>query len=59
MLRWALGLLLLSLVLSAIGFISNAHAAFEVIRVAGGAVMGLGVVLLVVWYVRAPSPPEK
>ena len=59
MLRWALGLLLLSLVLSAIGFTSNAHAGFEVVRVAGGAAMGLGVLLMIVWYVRAPSPPEE
>jgi hypothetical protein len=59
MLRWALRLLLASVVLSAIGFITNAHAVFEVIRVVAGVMMTAGVFLLLVWYVRTPQPPEK
>ena len=59
MLRWALRLLLAAVVLSAVGFITNAYAAFEVFRVLGGLCLTAGVLMLVVWYVRAPRPPEK
>jgi hypothetical protein len=59
MLRWSLRLLLLSLLLSAVGFTSNAYAVFEVIRVAGGVAMTVGLALLIVWYVRTPQPPPE
>ena len=59
MLRWALRLLLASVVLSAIGFITNAYLVFEVLRVFGGLCLMAGVVMLLVWYVRTPQPPEK
>lgn len=59
MLRWALRLLLAAVVLSLIGFTTNAYAIFEVIRAVGGLCLTAGVVMLVVWYVRTPQPPEK
>jgi hypothetical protein len=58
MVRWALRLLLAAVVLSLVGFVTNAYAAFEVLRVIGGLCLGAGVALLVVWYLRTP-PPEK
>ena len=59
MLRWGLRLLLAAVVLSAVGFITNAYAVFEVMRVVGGLCLAAGVMMLLVWYVRTPQPPEK
>jgi hypothetical protein len=59
MLRWALRLLLVAVVLSLVGFTTNAYAVFEVLRVVGGLCLTAAVVMLVVWYVRTPQPPEK
>jgi hypothetical protein len=58
LLRWGLRLLLLAIVFSAIGFLSNQYAVFEVFRVAGGVCMGAGILFLVIEYVRTPQPPE-
>jgi hypothetical protein len=59
MLRWALRSLLLSLLLFAIGYLSNASVWFEVLRIAAGGLLALGIVLLLVNHARTPSPPEK
>jgi hypothetical protein len=58
MLRLALWSLLLALVLCGLGYVSTA-AWSEVCRVVGGGFLSAGVVLLVVYYVRTPDPPEK
>ena len=59
MLRWALRSLLVSLLLSAIGFLSLDSWVFEVFRVAGGAFLALAVLLFILNYVLTPEPPEK
>jgi hypothetical protein len=59
MVRWALRLLLAAVVLSLVGFVTNAYAVFEVLRVLGGLCLAAGVVMLAAWYVRPPRPPEK
>jgi hypothetical protein len=59
MLRLALRLLLVSVVLCAVGWLSLAHWAFEVVRVAGVGCLALGIVLLVLDYVRTPDPSGR
>jgi hypothetical protein len=58
MLKWGLRLLLLSVVLSAIGWLAIGHVVFEVLRVSAGACMVLGILLLIAGYIRTPAPPE-
>jgi hypothetical protein len=56
MLRLGLRLLLAGVVLVAVGWISLAHWVFEVIRVTAIGCLVLGMLLLIVNYVRTPDP---
>ena len=56
MLRLALRLLVVSLVLMLIGWMSNAHPVCEVIRVASIVCLAAGFALLFVNYLRTPDP---
>ena len=56
MLRFALRLLIASLVLIGIGWLSLDHGVFELIRLAAIGCMALGFGLLVVNFVRTPDP---
>ena len=57
--RLALRLLLLSLLLCAVGFASNVSAWFEVLRVAGGSLLAIALVLLLINHARGPDVPEN
>jgi hypothetical protein len=59
MLRFSLRFLLLSIALCAVGWLSLAHWAFEVVRVAGVGCLALGLVLLILDYVRTPDPSGR
>jgi hypothetical protein len=59
MLRLGLRLLLVSVVLCAVGWLSIAHWAFEVVRVAAIGCMALAFVLLILDYVRTPDPSGR
>lgn len=59
MLRLGLRLILLSVVLCAIGWLSIAYAIFEFIRVAAIGSMALGMFLLILWYIRTPDPTPR
>lgn len=59
MLRLGLRLLLVSVVLCAVGWLSLAHVAFEVVRVAAIACMAVGFALLILDYVRTPDPSGR
>lgn len=59
MLRLGLRLLLVSVVLCAVGWLSLAHVAFEVVRVAAIGCMTLGFTLLILDYVRTPDPSGR
>jgi hypothetical protein len=59
MLRMGLRLVALSVPLFLIGFSSVSSGWFEVVRLAGTACLGVGMVLLLVNYVRTPDPGEN
>ena len=59
MVRAALWLLVAFLVLGAAGWISNAHAAFEALRLASVLCLGAGMLLLAVDYARSPEAPNE
>ena len=56
MLRIGLRLLLAAVILMAIGWISLAHVLFEIVRNAGIACLTLGMILLIVDYIRTGEP---
>lgn len=59
MLKTGLWLLLASLVLISVGWLSLASVVFEVIRVAAVVCLSLGLLLLFVDYVRTPDPADR
>lgn len=56
MLRIGLGLLVVSLVLAAIGWMAIGHWVWEAIRLSSILCLALGMLLLIVEYVRTPDP---
>jgi hypothetical protein len=59
MLRTGLRLVALSVPLFLIGFWSLSSAWFEVVRLIGAACLTVGIVLLLINYVRTPDPEES
>src|SRR5690349_18230620 len=59
MARWGLRLLLVFVVCSALGHLSNASVLFEVLRVAGGVALLVAMGLLLAMYVTTPDPPPQ
>jgi hypothetical protein len=59
MLRLGLRLLLVSIILCAIGWLSIAHWIFEVIRVTAIGCMALAFALLILDFIRTPDPTES
>ena len=57
MLRLGLRLLVVAVALMAVGWLSIAHWAFEVVRAASIACLALALVLLILDYARAPEAP--
>lgn len=58
MLRVGLRLLLAALVLMAVGWLSLEYVVFEVIRVAAVVCLTVGMLLLIVDYLRTPDPTD-
>lgn len=56
MLRLGLRLILIGVLLCALGWISIAYAIFEVIRVVAIGCLALGMLVLILDYVRTPDP---
>ena len=59
MLRLGLWLLFASVGLTLVGWLSLAHWVFEVIRAAAMGSLALGMLLLLVEYLRTPDPAER
>ncbi len=59
MLRMGLRLVALSVPLFLIGFSSLSSVWFEVVRLVGAACLAVGIVLLLINYIRTPDPGES
>ncbi|MBY0229703.1 MAG: hypothetical protein K2W96_10525, partial [Gemmataceae bacterium] len=59
MIRAALWLLLAFVVLGSLGWISNAHGFFEVLRLLAVLCLAAGMLLLIIDYARSPEAPDE
>lgn len=59
MIRLALRLLLAFVVLGSVGWISNAHGFFEVLRLLAVLCLGAGMLLLIFDYARSPESTNE